>query len=172
MPITGWERQWKKHTESESTNAGRHRTAGRQSAMSSSTQEAASHSDNYPSSSAPLLASFPPDLPISRSRSQSPERSASSSSRFSSTCNRRASTRYGTMPRLGSMFRRRPRDNDESPTLPTHNGHWRRGRSGRDRIQVQPYTMKKRPTFLEWLKISALDIITLIVMAILSYVVS
>lgn len=32
--------------------------------------------------------------------------------------------------------------------------------------------MKKRPTFLEWLKISALDIITLIVMAILSYVVS
>ncbi|TLD04087.1 hypothetical protein PgNI_11167 [Pyricularia grisea] len=137
----------------------------------SSTQEAASHVNSYPSSSEPLLASFSPDLNISRPRSQSPVRPVSNSGRFSSSsCNRRASTQYGTMPRLGSMFRRRPRDNDESPTLPTHNGHWRRGRSGRDRIQVQSYTMKKRPPFLEWLKISALDIVTLIIMAVLSYV--
>ncbi|TLS27442.1 hypothetical protein PpBr36_04106 [Pyricularia pennisetigena] len=74
------------------------------------------------------------------------------------------------MPRFGSMFRRRPRDNNESPELPTHNRHWRRGRAGRDRVQVESYTMKKRPPFLEWLKISALDIVTLIVMAVLSYV--
>lgn len=172
MPSSGWKRQRGRRTERESTNAVRHKTGRRQSAMSS-TQEAASHVNSYPSSSEPLLASFSPDLNISRPRSQSPVRPVSNSGRFSSSsCNRRASTQYGTMPRLGSMFRRRPRDNDESPTLPTHNGHWRRGRSGRDRIQVQSYTMKKRPPFLEWLKISALDIVTLIIMAVLSYVVS
>ncbi|KAL8382003.1 hypothetical protein RB595_006000 [Gaeumannomyces hyphopodioides] len=69
-------------------------------------------------------------------------------------------------------FLRRQRDDDGS-TLPTHNRRTRRRASSQSTktSPLEPYSMRRRPTFMEWLKITLLDLITMAVLGALSLVI-
>ncbi|KAL8408534.1 hypothetical protein RB594_007099 [Gaeumannomyces avenae] len=74
------------------------------------------------------------------------------------------------MARLAFLHRRR---DDDGPTLPTHNRRTRRRASGQSTKTSLPetYSLRRRPTFMEWLRITLLDLITMAVLGALSLVV-